>query len=102
MNTQHDTTSAMRRRSTRPHVIRLMSLQRYLLNGWSASCAATTNASALDASPTLGAHSEDLSVQAAFVTNAVLDSHVNTTDVANIAQRIPVENDKVGGLANLN
>ena len=40
-------------------------------------------------------------VCAAFVVNAVLYGHINTAEVANIGQRIFVENDKVSQLANL-
>ena len=36
------------------------------------------------------------------VTNAVLNGHVNTSDVANIAHRIHAKNDKVSNLAHLN
>src|SRR5271156_5894921 len=40
-------------------------------------------------------------VLAALVRNPVLDGHVNTADVVNIAHGILVKNDKIGHLANL-
>jgi hypothetical protein len=43
----------------------------------------------------------DRVVSIVFVTNAVLNGHVNTSDVANIAYRIHIKNDKVSNLADL-